>query len=341
MTEKLRFGMVGTGLIAGFIAKSIISSKGATLTAVSSRKQERAQAFVSDIEGAAAVEGIENLLAREDVDAVYVATPTSAKESIALAAIAAGKHVLVEKAFMDSGSVKRMAAAAASQNVLFLDATHFVHHPRTAAIRQEISNLIASPLSLHTTFCFPFSDRSSIRFDPTQEPAGVLGDMGWYPMRAVVEYLQPSGELTTVAAVAERDAETKSVIRLTGLLGFASGETSTFDIGYTAGAVVYDLSLLGTAGMIVMDDFVLDWNNSIFFQNPDIQCGYIHRKGIATRQDFTFIETPSEVPADVLMIERFTDLANSNDRTSQTLFTDASLQTQSYLDAIWEAIDQE
>ncbi len=64
MNKKLRFGIVGTGLIAGFIAKSITTSKGATLTAVSSRKQESAQAFVSDIEGAAAVEGVENLLAR-------------------------------------------------------------------------------------------------------------------------------------------------------------------------------------------------------------------------------------------------------------------------------------
>ena len=76
-----------------------------------------------------------SLLARPDVDAVYIATPTVAKEEIALAAIAAGKHVLVDKPFVNHASVLRMTQAAAAKGVVFMDATHFVHHPRTAAIR--------------------------------------------------------------------------------------------------------------------------------------------------------------------------------------------------------------
>ena len=34
------------------------------------------------------------------------------------------------------------------------------------------------------------ADRDNIRFDPTQEPMTALGDMAWYSMRAVVEYLR-------------------------------------------------------------------------------------------------------------------------------------------------------
>jgi predicted dehydrogenase len=45
------------------------------------------------------------LLARADVDAVYFATPTVAKEEIAPAAIAAGKHILIDKPFIDRSSV--------------------------------------------------------------------------------------------------------------------------------------------------------------------------------------------------------------------------------------------
>jgi predicted dehydrogenase len=51
------------------------------------------------------------------------------------AAIAAGKHVLVDKPFADQASVSRMVKAAAAKGVAFMDATHFVHHPRAAAIR--------------------------------------------------------------------------------------------------------------------------------------------------------------------------------------------------------------
>ena len=98
------------------------------------------------------------------------------------------------------------------------------------------------------------------------------------------------------------------------------------------------LSLLGTTGVITMDDFVLDWHNSFAFQNPDIKTGFIHRRGMALRRDFIFIETPLDASADVLMIDRFAELAILGDGLAAKSFAEASLQTQSYLDAIWEAL---
>src|SRR5262249_12570759 len=154
------------------------------------------QAFVAKCPGTAAAHGAEALLARDDVNAVYIATPTVAKEAIALAAIAAGKHVLVDKPFLDRASAARMTQAAESKGVVFMDATHFVHHPRTFAIRASYPQTIGKPRSLHTVFYLPFSDRNNIRFDKSQEPMTALGDMAWYSMRAVVEYLLPAGRIT-------------------------------------------------------------------------------------------------------------------------------------------------
>src|SRR5215213_7048551 len=127
--SQLGFGIVGPGMIAGVVADAIARAAGARLAAVSSRRVENAERFAAGRPGVAAVEGVDGLLARDDVDAVYVATPTVAKEAIALAAIAAGKHVLVDKPFAGVASVVRMAEAAAARGVLFMDATHFVHHP--------------------------------------------------------------------------------------------------------------------------------------------------------------------------------------------------------------------
>ena len=188
--HQLGLGIVGTGMIAGVIAEAITQSTHGRLVAVSSRRLAGAKQFTARFPGAAAVEGIEALLAQPGLDAIYVATPTVAKEKIALAAIAAGKHVLVDKPFIDEASVLRMSQAAAARGLVFLDATHFVHHPRTAAIRAATAERIGSPRSLHTAFYFPFADRDNIRFDPKQEPTGVLGDMAWYSMRAIVEYLR-------------------------------------------------------------------------------------------------------------------------------------------------------
>jgi len=335
--SQLGIGIVGTGMIAGVIADAIAKSKNARLTAVSSRRIENAQSFVDKRQGAAAVQGIDSLLTRTDVGAVYVAIPTAAKEETALAAIAAGKHVLVDKPFADHASVSRIVRAATTKGVAFMDATHFVHHPRTAAIRAATAEKIGSPRSLHTAFYFPFSDRNNIRFDVKQEPMTALGDMAWYSMRAVVEYLRPQGRITKVVTIPERDPGTTAIVRASGLIAFDGGAVSTFDIGYTAATIIMDLQLLGTTGVIGMDDFVLDWASSFAFKNPDIKTGYSHRTGMATRKDVTFVPTPASTPQQVAMIENFAELAASGSAARRATYAEASLKTQEYLDALWAA----
>lgn len=335
-TTPFNFGIVGTGMIAGVVANALAQSTKSRLRAVSSRQLPIAQKFVADRPGVEAVQGLEGLLRREDIDAIYLAIPTVAKEASALAAIAAGKHVLVEKPFIDRASVQRMSDAAAAQGVLFMDATHFVHHPRTAAIQSAISAKIGTPRSLHTTFYFPFSDRANIRFDPQQEPMTALGDMAWYSMRAVVEFLRPSGRIANAVTVPQRDPQTNAIVQASGLITFASGETSTFDIGYTAGTALMDLQLLGTSGVIEMDDFVLDWENSWAFKHPADQAGYFHRTGMASRHEVTFIATTSDISAEVSMVENFAEVA-AGDEAGRLGFATASLKTQEYLDALWQA----
>ena len=334
---QIGFGIVGTGMIAGVVADAITQSASARLAAVSSRRIENAQTFTAKRPGAKAVQGIDSLLANSDVDAVYIATPTFAKEEIALAAIAGGKHLLIDKPFVDHASVLRMTQAAAAKVVVFMDGTHFVHHPRTEAIRRVYSEKIGSPRSLHTTFYFPFTSRDNIRFDPKQEPMTALGDMAWYSMRAVVEYLQPRGRITKVVVAPERDAKTHAIVRASGLIAFEGGQVSTFDVGYTAGTIIMDLQLLGTTGVIGMDDFVLDWEASFAFKNPEIKAGYTHRTGTATRKDVTFVPTPSDTPQEVAMIEDFARLAASGDAVRRAASAEASLKTQEYLDALWAA----
>jgi len=331
--EPLKFGIVGPGAIAAVVADAIEKSKNTRLTAVASRSIENARAFVVKRDGVLPVQGIDALLPH--IDAVYIATPTVAKEEIALVAIAAGKHVLVDKPFASRESVVRMIKAAADKGVVFMDATHFVHHPRTAAVKT--TDQIGAPRSLHTAFYFPISDSATnIRFNPDLEPMTALGDMAWYSMRAVVEYLRPTGRVTKATTIAERD-HNKAIIRASGVIAFESGEISTFDVGYTAGTVVMDLLLLGTTGIIEMDDFVLDWNASFPFRKSDIAIGYSHRTGMATRKEATFVPTPTATAQEVTMMEDFAELVVSGDNVKRTAYAEASIKTQEYLDAIWMA----
>ncbi len=331
------FGIVGTGMIAGVVADALARSTTAGLRAVSSRSLENARKFTAPRPGVDAVEGLEALFRREDIEAVYFAIPTVAKEAAALAAIAAGKHVLVDKPFVDRASVQRMVDAAMAKGLVFMDATHFVHHARTAAIQAAIPERIGTPRSLHTTFYFPFSDRNNIRFDQQQEPMTALGDMAWYSARAIVEYLRPAGRIGKVIVVPERDPQTNAIVRAEGLIAFESGEVSTFDIGYTAGTVLMDLQLLGTGGVIQLDDFVLDWEDSWSFKNAENKAGYFHRTGMASRREFSFIPTPAPIAAEVAMVEDFAALAVVGNASARAAYAEASLRTQEILDAFWLA----
>jgi predicted dehydrogenase len=255
-----------------------------------------------------------------------------------MAAIAAGKHVLVDKPFVDARSVERMARAAAVRGLVFMDATHFVHHPRRAAVRAALAARIGKPRVLHSVFYTGLKDRSNIRFDPAREPTGALGDLAWYCMRATVEYLQPQGAVTQADSVCRRDPETGAVTQVAGLLAFEGGESASFGAGFQNGTMVDELSLIGPKGVIAMNDFVMNWTNSFGRQASDVPTGYTVRSGSMTPWEFTFVETPSETPQQVLMIQNFADLAVLGDRWARADYAAAAAATQHYLDLVWARI---
>ena len=101
---RLRWGVIATGGIAAAVTRDLALLADAELYAVSSRTQAAADAFAADYGFAKAYgddagpAGYDRLLADDAVDVVYVATPHAHHHKIALAALAAGKHVLCEKA---------------------------------------------------------------------------------------------------------------------------------------------------------------------------------------------------------------------------------------------------
>lgn len=95
----LRFGIVGCGGVAGLHAQCLqrLSERGlAQLVAGFDRTQQRREAF-SATWGVPVVPSLEELLQRDDVDAVIIATPSGTHGQAAEQAAATGRHVLVEK----------------------------------------------------------------------------------------------------------------------------------------------------------------------------------------------------------------------------------------------------
>lgn len=113
----MRVGLVGCGFIAQHHAAAYQASARAELVAVCDVVPERAAAFARQY-GARAYSDLESMLAAEAVDLVDVVTPQHLHVAPTLRAIAAGKHVFVEKPLaVDLPEAERMVRAARERGV--------------------------------------------------------------------------------------------------------------------------------------------------------------------------------------------------------------------------------
>lgn len=95
--SPIGFGIIGTGMIAGYHAQAIAGTTGARLVGCWGRQEARARALADRHGAPCATTDLAALLARPDLHAVCITTPSGAHLEPALAAIRAGKHVVVEK----------------------------------------------------------------------------------------------------------------------------------------------------------------------------------------------------------------------------------------------------
>ena len=324
--------VVGTGKIARMHAGAMAMIPEVSLGGVVSRDLTRAQAFAADFGSVAAFSDLTEALSHPDVQGVYIATPTGPKEEIALAAMRAGKHVLVEKPLASAASAERLAAAAREHGVTVIDATHFTHNPRTAALQAQMPEDIGTPLSLSASFQIDLADDSNIRYDTNLEPHGALGDLGWYCARAVVELLQPKGPL--IRTETEGEFRDGALIAATGFWVFESGERASFDCNFGAGTFVQDLVLSGTEGVITMDDFVHDWERGrIGAEQPDTPAGYTLRQGRMTRATAAYRETPAAQSHVLSLLQNFVTLAKAPAGEASQAAQQRMIATQALVDA--------
>ncbi|WP_211827740.1 Gfo/Idh/MocA family protein [Kistimonas asteriae] len=336
--SKLRLGIVGSGLIAGVIADAVKQVEAIELVAVASRRSASATVFAKEHGITTTYNTWQDMLSSDAIDAVYIATPTACKEEIALFGAENRKHLLVEKPFASVESLQKIITAAGSHGVAFMDATHFSHNPRTQQIRDDMVASIGEPQAVRSSFFFPLMDKSNIRFNPEKEPTGAVGDMGWYSMRAITEYLQPATAIATIAGGIVRDDDTGAVIRGSGVVVFEDGKSSTFDFGYSIGVCVMDLDILGHEGMVSLSDFVLDWKNSFAFDEKDHINGYIKRCGMVTPKDFEFVIADSEEPQEVSMMRHFAAVTADPSLEKNQQAVALTLKTQDLLDSYRSAV---
>lgn len=141
----MRVGIVGCGLIGGKRAKSI-AALGHTVAGTADITLERAQALAKAYPGCAASGDWRELVAR-DLDAVVVATINDSLAAITLAAVKAGKHVLVEKpAARNANELRPVEAAAKSAGATVRVGFNHRFHPALLKARELVDAGAVGPL---------------------------------------------------------------------------------------------------------------------------------------------------------------------------------------------------
>ena len=135
-----RIGIIGVGFgsavhIPGF------RSEGWDIAAVYSRNEERARSAAAENDVADFHTDAYELINRDDLDAVAIATPPAPHHDFTLAALRAGKHVLCEKPFaLSAAQAAEMRDVAAETGMTAMVAHEFRHTPQREQIKELIDD---------------------------------------------------------------------------------------------------------------------------------------------------------------------------------------------------------
>lgn len=153
--QQTRWAMVGTGLMLQLIGHDFAKTENVDLKVIVSRTQERADAAAAEYGIAEGSADLASVLQRDDIDVVYIASPMALHYEQAMAALNAGKHVLVEKSMgMDAAQTRALLAHAESLGLFAMEAMWTAFNPAVIELRRRIADgAIGEPALAEATFC--------------------------------------------------------------------------------------------------------------------------------------------------------------------------------------------
>ncbi len=189
----MKYGVIGTNFITNWFIEAGKSIDDFKLAAVYSRTEERAKAFAEKHEASYIFTSLEEMAKSSNIDAVYIASPTSFHAEQAIMMMNHGKHVLCEKPIASHHEeVEAMIHAANENNVVLMEAVKNTALPNFQKLKQAIER-IAPVRRMVTSYC-----QYSSRYDAFKEGTvlnafnpqfsnGALMDIGLYCVYPIVE----------------------------------------------------------------------------------------------------------------------------------------------------------
>jgi predicted dehydrogenase len=275
-SNPLRIGLLAASKIAvTAVLAPAKAREDVVVTAVAARDPARARAY-------AQTHGIDNvaddyaaLLARDDVDVIYVGSPIVNHAEWTIRAAEAGKAVLCEKAFaLNADEARAMVAAAKAADRPLLEAFHYRFHNVIRRAEEivrsgELGRLTRADASFDAAIAY---SPDEIRWRADQG-GGALGDLGSYPSHALRTLVGAEPEVTSARIEMREgvDAATSAELRFPGEL------TGSLRCSMVAERFDATLTLTGDRGQLSIRNFI----------GPQMGCSFRVRIGDETRNEPT------------------------------------------------------
>ncbi|GFZ09579.1 NAD(P)-binding Rossmann-fold superfamily protein [Actinidia rufa] len=350
--NPIRFGLIGCAEIARKLSRAIDLAPNTTLSAISSRSIEKAQQFRSKNglpETVTIYGSYDQVLDDPQIDAVYMPLPTSLLVKWAVLAAQKKKHLLLEKpTALDVGELDEILEACRSNGVQFMDGTMWYHHPRTAKMKELVSDslLFGQLRSIHSTSTFtetPEFFEHNIRVKPDLDALGALGDTGWYCIGAILWAMNHRLATTVVASPPAHRNSAGIILSCTASLHWDDVNpqaVATFHCSFLS-HVSMDLALRGSNGSVHLEDFIIPYEESCAFFDftsgakfADLHIGW----NVKPER----VEVSSTLPQEALMVQEFGRLVKGVrdcGRSPDEKWPEISRMTQLVLDAVNKSID--
>lgn len=230
----LKFGVLSTARIGReHLIPAIQSASNASLIAISSRKLSNAKKLAEQTGAPLAFGSYEEMLASDEIDAVYIPLPTSHHVEWSVKAANAGKHVLCEKPIsLKAGEIKKLINARDKNQVIVSEAFMITYHPQWIKIRELLAKgAIGTLRHIDASFTYFNTDPKNMRNKP-ELGGGALPDIGVYP--TVAARFATGMEPTRVQAIIDYDPKMKTD-RYANILAEFPGFKMTFYVSTQLG----------------------------------------------------------------------------------------------------------
>lgn len=259
MSERLRWGILGTGWICGQMTSDLILT-GHAVIAVGSRSQQAADAFAAAHGIPTAHPSYEALVADPEVDVIYIGTPHPFHAANAVLALEAGKHVLLEKPFaLNRAEAQQIVDLAAEKKLVVLEAMWTRWLPHMLRIRELLAaGALGELRSLIADHDQKLPSDVKHRIQNPELGGGALLDLGIYPVSFAWDVF---GEPSSVYALSSPTPVTGVDQNDAIVLGYPSGAKAVINTVLDA-AGPNTAVLVGTGARIEIDPV---WYNPASF----------------------------------------------------------------------------